>query len=130
MKLCVKSPSKPHGLAAYPHTLKSGLRPPAGAYPHTKISVGRYHTLTPTYSERPVREMLVGFRQIRQLFLHPPIRTPFRAEPFGSELASSSSYRHKKASAVKSAAGYGTQGPQEAKGPQNEWSDRFRRGLG
>ena len=27
-------------VGAYPHTLKSGLRPPAGAYPHTKISVG------------------------------------------------------------------------------------------
>ena len=26
-------------VGAYPHTLKSGLRPPAGAYPHTKISV-------------------------------------------------------------------------------------------
>ena len=28
-------------MAAYPHTLKSGLRPPAEAYPHTKISVAQ-----------------------------------------------------------------------------------------
>ena len=40
-------------VGAYPHTLKSGLRPPAGAYPHTKISV------TQSYPDTHLFEILV-----------------------------------------------------------------------
>jgi hypothetical protein len=41
VNLFVKSPTPGLRVGAYPHTLKSGLPPPAGAYPHTKISVAQ-----------------------------------------------------------------------------------------